>query len=261
MILIGKPIKEKILEDLRKKIDVESLKPALAVVLVGSDPASLSYVKVKEKVALSLGIHFHLYKFEENDAEKDIIESIEYLNIDPDTSGIIVQLPLPKVMDTQKILNTVLKSKDVDGFLGGFAPPTVLSILEILKFYQIELKNKNIVLVGNGELVGKPLNKELLKMGYSPIVCDSQTKDLVSILQNADIIISATGKHGLITSDMVKSDAIIIDAGTAEANGEMTGDILPEVQKKVISYSPVPGGVGPVTVAMLMRNVVTASVK
>lgn len=259
MILLGKPVREKILENIKKDILGNGLKPALAVVLVGSDPASLSYIKVKEKVALGLGIEFHLYKFESNASEQEIVECIEFLNTDVETSGIIVQLPLPAGMDTNKILHTVIKQKDVDGFLGEFSPPTVLSILEILKFYDILLENKNIVLVGHGELVGKPLEKELVKMGLSPIVCDSETKDIKEKIAAGDIIISATGVNGLITEDMVQSNAVVIDAGTAEANGKMTGDITPEVQAKVASYSPVPGGVGPVTVAMLMKNVVEAA--
>lgn len=261
MILSGKQVREEILLNLVDEIKGSGLEPALAVILVGGDAASLSYIKVKEKVAHTLNIDFHLYRFETDVEEAEITKTIEFLNSDTETSGIIVQLPLPVGFDTQKILNSVDENKDVDGFLGKFSPPTVLSILEILKYYNISLENKNIVLVGHGELVGKPLNKELVKLGYHPTVCDTETKDLTSILQKADIIISATGKHGLIVSDMVKSDAIIIDAGTAEANGEMTGDITPEVQAKVASYSPVPGGVGPVTVAMLMRNVVEASKK
>lgn len=259
MILEGKPVKERILEKLKQEINENNINAALAVILVGNDPASLSYVKVKEKVAQELGIDFHLYKFEVDASEAEIIDCIVFLNDDPDISGIIVQLPLPQGFHTQSILNLVSRGKDVDGFLGGFNPPTVLSILEIIKYYEITLEKKNIVLVGHGELVGKPLEKELIKMGYTPIICDSETEDLKDKLLSADIIISATGKNGLITPNMVKSEAVIIDAGTAEANGKMTGDITPEVQAKVASYSPVPGGVGPVTVAMLMKNVVEAA--
>ena len=254
MILNGKPVAQKIYSS----INFEK-PPTLAVILVGEDPASLTYIKVKEKILENLGITFKLFHLPGFSRETKILELVEDLNKNKFIDGIVVQLPLPADLNTKKILAAILPHKDIDGFSGEFMPPTIQAILEILNYYKISYENKNIVIVGHGLLVGKPLEEFLIKKGIKPIICDSETSDLKSKTLEADILISGAGATGLIKPEMVKSDATIIDAGTAESNGEMVGDVDPKVYEKVKAYTPVPGGVGPVTVACLMRNLVEAA--
>ncbi len=261
MILYGKPVAEAIEEKIiveigkLKKIGVT---PSLAVVLVGEDPASLIYVKKKEEKAESLGIEFKLYHLSEIASQNNILKLIDNLNKDQQIHGIIVQLPLPKDIDTEKILAAVSLQKDIESVPASPAggSPAAQAILEILNYYNIDLKNKKIVIVGRGKLVGKPLEKILTAHGYEPLVCDSKTSDLSSKLLSADIIISGVGEPGLVMPGMVSKSAIVIDAGTAESFGKTVGDVSPEVYEKVYAYSPVPGGVGPVTVAMLYKNLI-----
>ncbi len=271
MILYGKPVAQAIEEELKQKIKVlkaKNILPFLAVILVGDDPASVLYTQMKQKKAESLGIGYRLYKFPDDIAEENIITIINDLNLNKNVSGIIVQLPLPENFDTAKILANIDPKKDVDGLncgpalpAGRYAPTTAGAILELLDFHKIDLAQKKVVLVGHGKLVGQPLEKILSEKNIDLIVCDSKTADLNSITKTADIIISGVGKPGLIKADMVKSGAIIIDAGTAESSGQTVGDIDPEVYTKVASYSPVPGGVGPITVMKLLKNVVEAAEK
>lgn len=260
MILSGKPVAEKIYLSLQKDLKKTSRK-YLAVILVGEDPASLSYVKIKEKIAERLGIGFRLYHLSGIASEKEVLELVADLNQNKFVSGIMVQLPLLQSFSEEKILKKIVQEKDIEGFFGKFSPPTAQAILEILKFYQIGLKNKKIVIVGYGQLVGKPLEKLLKKQGLKPIVCDSKTKDLKGKILTADILISAVGIPSLIKKNMVSEKAVVIDAGTAESKGKIAGDIAAEVYEKVFAYSPVPGGVGPVTVACLMRNFIEAAKK
>jgi len=259
MILDGKPVAKKIYQDLEEKLKKFEKKPLLVVILVGENPASLAYNKIKEKVAERLGIGFKLYHFPAMALSSEVQKLIQDLNQNKNVSGIVVQLPMPEQIETEKILQELAPGKDVDGFLGRFPAPTAQAILEILKFYQIEIKNKNIVIVGHGRLVGGPLEKILQKQNISVTICDSHTPDLSTKTISADILISATGAPGLITPEMVKPEAIVIDAGTSEAGGKMVGDVSPEVYQKVSTYTPNPGGVGPVTVACLMKNVVEAA--
>lgn len=264
MILSGKQVAEKIYSELKNKISQlknRSITPTLAVILAGDDPASLSYVKIKEKVAQNLGIGFELFQFGANETPEKIENLIKNLNAQSNIHGIIVQLPLPTSFQTDEILKLIDPKKDVDGFLGLFHSATAEAILEILNFYKIDYRRKKIALVGHGRLVGQPLSDILISQGIEPLVCDSSTKDLAKKVREADILISATGVPEIIKPDMVKDGAIIIDAGTAEANGKIVGDISGQVYKKDISYTPTPGGVGPVTVAVLMSHVVEAAEK
>ncbi len=255
MILYGEPVALEIYQTLSKA------KASLAVILVGEDPVSLSYVHAKEKKALELGINFKLYCFPNIASERQVIELIEKLNSDSEIDGVIVQLPLPKEFDVNRVLKKISPDKDIDGFFSEkFTPPTVCAILEILNHYQIDLKGKKVVIVGHGRLVGKPLATLLQKKGIEPKICTSDS-DIAFETKDADIIISATGVLNLIKPEMVSEKAIIIDAGTAESNGKISGDIDPKVFDKVKSYTPTPGGVGPVTVACLMRNLVEATKK
>jgi len=257
MILGGKEVAEKIYKNLEIKIGglkARGVQPFLAVILVGEDPASLLYVRKKEEKAEELGIGFKLFQYPAMASQKDIINLIDNLNHDTKIHGIIVQLPLPEGLDTNRILSSIDEKKDIE-----LISPAALAILEILAHYNIDLKNKKIVLVGHGKLVGQPLEKLLLARGVEPEICDSKTQDLSSKLLPADIIISAVGKPGLISADMISEKATIIDAGTAESNGSSVGDIDPLVYSKAQSYSPVPGGVGPVTVVILFKNLIEAA--
>lgn len=262
MILSGKPVAENIYKNIKK--DLEALWPkkltvSMGVVLVGEDPASLTYVKIKEKIADRLGIGFKLFHLPNFVSEKEVIKLIKDLNQNKYITGIVIQLPLPQDFQIEKILKLIASQKDIDGFFGKYPPPTAQAILEILKFYKISLKGQKIVILGYGRLVGQPLEKLLKKQGLKPIVCDSKTKNLNEKLKLADIIITATGVHNLIRSSMVNKEVIIIDAGISEANGKMIGDLNPQIYSKIKAYTPVPGGVGPVTVACLMRNLVEAA--
>lgn len=265
MVLKAKPVTEKIYLELKEKISnlkSKNITPTLAAILIGEDPASLSYVKVKNQVAQDLGINFKLFHFPGFSGDRDVLKLIDNLNVDKLVYGIIVQLPLPEKFDTERIIKKISPEKDVDG-LGSekYIPPTAKAILEIMEYYHVDYqaKDKKLVIIGLGALVGKPLAKILNKMGIYPIVCTSTTGNLAQETLNADIIVSATGHPGLVTSEMVSPKATVIDAGTAESRGKIAGDVDKSVYEKVANYSPVPGGVGPVTVACLMRNVVLAA--
>ena len=252
MILDGRKVAEKIYQEIKETIKNRQLK--IAVILVGSDPASITYTNIKKKRAEELGIKSEIIKLPEDASQEEIEKEIWELNKNPEINGFLVQLPLPSKIDTQKIIKLIDPEKDIDGFGGNFSAPTAAAILAILDFYGVDLQNKHIVLVGYGRLVGKPLEKMLLQRGIKPIICDSKTLDLPAETLKADILVSATGHPEIITKDMIKDEAVIIDAGTAESNGKMVGDVAPEVYELNISYTPNPGGVGPVTVACLMKN-------
>lgn len=254
MVLYGQPVADKIYENLKKQINQLNQKPGLAVVLVGENPASLLYVGKKQEKAQELGIDFKLYHFPSIVPEKDVLTLINKLNQDKNIHGILVQLPLPQSISTDKVLKEIEPKKDIER-----VSPAALAILEILKYYKIDLKNKKIVLVGRGKLVGAPLEKILCGSGLETQVCDSKTPDLKSQTLSADIIISAVGEPGLITAEMISEKAIMIDAGTAESGGKTIGDVEKSVYEKVSAYSPVPGGVGPVTVATLYKNLIEAA--
>lgn len=259
MILDGRQVADKIYKDLERKIEglkKQNIQPFLAVVLIGDDPASLLYIKKKEEKADELGIGFKLYHFPTMASEHDVLNLIQDLNQNDSIHGIIVQLPLPKNIDTDKILKSITPEKDIES-----VSPAAQAILEILKYYNIDLNNKKIVIVGRGKLVGQPLEKILKSQNLDFIICDSKTPDLSSQLLSADIIISGVGEPRLISTDMISKKAIVIDAGTAESSGKIGGDVDPAVYEKVKSYSPVPGGVGPVTVAMLYKNLIEVTIR
>jgi len=264
MLLAGSIVAEKIYSQIRQeivKLEEKNIQPFLATIIVGENPVSLNFIKIKKETAHKLGIDFKIYHLPGIATEQSVLELINELNRNKAIHGLIVQLPLPKSFEITKTVQAIDPQKDIDGFLGRYMSPTAVAILEILQYYQIGYKNKKIILVGHGRLVGRPLEKMLLAQGVEPIVCDSKTTDLKGKLLTGEIIISATGVAGLIKADMVSEKAIVIDAGTAESEGKVVGDVDPEVYKKVAAYSPVPGGVGPVTVACLMRNLVLAAKK
>lgn len=257
MILDGKLVAQKIYERLEKEIGGlknKNIQPFLAVILVGEDPASLLYVRKKEERVKQLGIGFKLYHFPAIASESEVLELIGKLNQDNKIHGIVVQLPLPKNFNTAKILKSIDPKKDIEN-----VSPAASAILEILHHYNIDFENKKIVLVGHGKLVGQPLHKMLAARAISPLVCDANTYNLKPITLSADIIISGVGEPGLIKADMISEKTIIIDAGTAESSGKTAGDVSPAAYKIAKSYSPVPGGVGPVTVACLFKNLIEAA--
>ncbi|MCX6763423.1 MAG: bifunctional 5,10-methylenetetrahydrofolate dehydrogenase/5,10-methenyltetrahydrofolate cyclohydrolase [Candidatus Moranbacteria bacterium] len=275
MILYGKKIAEKILRITAQKIKSEKLKPSLAVVLIGENKASRLYVSLKAKAAEKIGVKFSLYKFKENAGEREIIEEINSLNKDSKTNGIIVQLPLPKKYNTQKIINSISPRKDVDGFSakggsasGGhpnkFLPVFPRAILELIKATEINLRNKKAVIVGNskifGETMKKMLEEEKIQAEYA--LTPTLSRRERGLISQADILISAVGKPGIIKGEMIKSGVIIIDGGITKVGKKVLGDADFNSTKNKASYiTPVPGGVGPVTIACLLRNIYLAAKK
>ncbi|NLK62262.1 MAG: bifunctional methylenetetrahydrofolate dehydrogenase/methenyltetrahydrofolate cyclohydrolase FolD [Fusobacteria bacterium] len=272
-IINGKEISQNIKDEI--KLEIENLKketgkiPGLAVILVGNDPASNVYVGSKEKTCLSLGFYSEKYVLPENASEDELLDKINELNKNVDIDGILVQLPLPKHINSDKILNSILPEKDVDGFhpinvgklmIGaddGFFPCTPYGIIELLKRKNIKIDGKNAVIVGRSNIVGKPISLMLLKENATVTICHSRTKDLNSVVKGADIIVAAIGKAKFINKDMVKDGAIIIDVGINRIDGstKLYGDVdYDSVFDKISYITPVPGGVGPMTIAMLMKN-------
>lgn len=259
ILLNGKKIARKIQSKLKKEIARKKIQPTLAIILVGESKISKVYIREKEKVCREVGIKLKKYLLKESIGEKKILALVDELNDNPKITAILVQLPLPASYDTDKILNKVLPEKDVDGL--GNKPlviaPTAQAIMEIFREYNINLKNKKICLIGYGRLVGKPLAKILKKQKFNFVICTSKTENLSQKTKFADIIISATGKAGLLGPGMIKKNVIIIDAGTTEIAGKVRGDTNIESLKDKVSYiTPSKGGVGPVTVAKLLENVV-----
>jgi methylenetetrahydrofolate dehydrogenase (NADP+)/methenyltetrahydrofolate cyclohydrolase len=273
-IIDGKKISERILTELKTEVSKIPFKPLFCDVLVGNDPVSLSYVKIKGRCAEKIGISFKLVRFPENIAEEELIGEIKNLNQMENICGLIVQLPLPADLDKRAILDAIDPVIDVDcmgtvnsqKFYAGdlrLPPPTAAAIMIILDSINADLTNKNILVIGQGKLVGKPVSFLLEKRGLKINVADKYTKDIPTLIGAADILITAAGKAGLIRGAMIKPGSIVIDAGTSESNGGIVGDVdFKSVSAKAAYVSPVPGGVGPVTVSMLLKNVLySAKVK
>jgi methylenetetrahydrofolate dehydrogenase (NADP+)/methenyltetrahydrofolate cyclohydrolase len=276
-ILDGKALAAKI----RKKAadDVAALKnkgitPGLAVVLVGDDPASHTYVKMKEKACEETGIYSIIHKMPSDISEEKILETIEMMNQNPNIDGILIQLPLPPHIDTPKILQTVTPNKDVDGFhpfnvgnlvldMECFVPCTPLGVMKLLEEYDINPKGMDACVVGASNIVGKPMMHLLLNKFATVDICHIYTKDLKEHTKKADLLIVGVGKEKLITEEMVKEGAIVIDIGINKtSDGKITGDVDYENVAPKCSYiTPVPGGVGPMTIAMLLVNTITAARK
>lgn len=273
MLLSGKNIASECLNDIKRALDqrTDSLHPGLGVILVGSNPASEIYVNLKRKSLSTIGIETTLFHFPDSIEEKVLHEKIEELNQNGDIDGILIQLPLPKHIDTYKALSKVHTEKDVDGLhplnmgkllLGhpSFIPCTPLAIHAILQKYQIPIKGKHVVILGRSALVGKPLAALLLQKkegcNATVTVAHTQTKYLSKISIQADILIAAMGQPKFITQEMVKKDAVVVDVGIHKVGTQIVGDVdFDAVSKKCHSITPVPGGIGPMTVAMLAKNV------
>lgn len=269
IILDGKMLRDKIFESLKAKLDKMQQKPTLAVILVGENPASQIYVRNKKKTAEKLGINSLSIEYPSDISEEELLNKIKELNSDEKVTAILVQLPLPAHINKNRIIDAILPQKDVDGLtpynLGKLFsgeepyvyPCTPKGILLLLDEYNIKLDGKNIVVVGRSNLVGKPVAQILLKRNATVTMCHSHTQNLSEITKTADIIVSAVGKK-VIGEKMLKSDCVVIDVGIfRDENGKISGDVDFENVSKTAAYiSPVPGGVGPMTIASLMLNTV-----
>ena len=274
-ILDGKAVSLKVKESVKvradeiKKFGVE---PTLAVVLVGEDKASQTYVRAKEKACNEYGIKSVAHRLSENTTQNELLALINVLNLDDSIHGILVQLPLPKHIDTNVVLAAIDPRKDVDGFhavnvgklvsgLEGFVPCTPLGVMEILKEYGIDVAGLNAVVIGRSNIVGKPMANLLLNASATVTVTHSKTKNLKEICKNADLIVAAIGKPFFLKADMVKDGAVVVDVGINRLDdGRLVGDVdFDEVAPKCSYITPVPGGVGPMTIAMLLNNTILAA--
>lgn len=275
IIIDGKELAKKIRANL--KIECEELKnkqinPKLAVIMVGDDLASKVYVRNKSKVCEDVGIEYKEYLLSSNTKQKELIELIEKLNQDKRINGILLQSPIPANLDINEAFRTISPQKDVDGFnpvnvgklvlnQDTFVSCTPYGIMKMFEKYNIDLTGKNVVILGRSNIVGKPLMHCCLNKNATVTVCHSKTQNLAQKAKEADILISAIGKAQFVTADMVKENAVVIDVGINRLeNGKITGDVDFENVKEKASYiTPVPGGVGPMTIAMLMNNVIKAT--
>ncbi len=274
-ILDGKAVSLKVKESVKvradelKKFGVE---PTLAVVLVGEDKASQTYVRAKEKACNEYGIKSVAHRLSENTTQNELLALINVLNLDDSIHGILVQLPLPKHIDTNVVLAAIDPRKDVDGFhavnvgklvsgLDGFVPCTPLGVMEILKEYGIEVAGLNAIVIGRSNIVGKPMANLLLNASATVTVTHSKTKNLKEICKNADLIVAAIGRPFFLKADMVKDGAVVVDVGINRLDdGRLVGDVdFENVAPKCSYITPVPGGVGPMTIAMLLNNTILAA--
>ncbi len=268
-ILDGKKLRDKILLNLKGRIDKYDKKPSLAVILVGDNPASKIYVNNKKKTAEQLGIISQVINFPENVSEAELLNKVEELNNDNCINAILVQLPLPKHISKERVINAIKPEKDVDGFtpynfgrlFSGVEPIvypcTPKGVLLLLDEYGIKIEGKHVVVVGRSNIVGRPLSQMLLNRNATVTICHSYTKNLAQITKTADIVVSAVGKK-IIEGEMLKSGCVIVDVGIfKDESGKTRGDVDFESASQIASYiSPVPGGVGPMTIASLMLNTV-----
>ncbi len=244
--------------------------PGLATVLVGEDPASAVYVRSKNKICKELGFISLEHTLSEDTKEKDLLALVNELNQNEAVSGILVQLPLPKHIDSIKILEAIDPAKDVDGFhpvsmgrlvmgTADLAPCTPSGIIKMLDRYKVEIESKHAVVLGRSNIVGKPVALLLLHRNATVTICHSRTQDLPKVTREADILIAAVGRPNMVTKDMVKEGAVVIDVGINRVDGKLVGDVaFDEVEPKASLITPVPGGVGPMTIAMLMHNTLKA---
>ena len=274
-LIDGKELAKNIRQELKKendKLKEKGINAKLAVILVGDDNASKVYIKNKSKACNDVGIEFEEILLDSNTTMDKLLNVIENLNLREDINGILLQSPIPKELNIQEAFEKIDYRKDVDGFnpinvgklmIGqdGFIPCTPYGIVRMLEEYNIPVEGKNAVVIGRSNIVGKPLSQCLLNKNATVTVCHSRTRDIKNVTKNADILISAVGKLNMVTEDMVKDGAVVIDVGmNRKENGKLAGDVDFENVKEKTSYiTPVPGGVGPMTIAMLMNNVIKAT--
>tara|TARA_B110000914_G_scaffold79238_1_gene69669 strand:+ start:596 stop:1441 length:846 start_codon:yes stop_codon:yes gene_type:complete len=269
-IIDGKKVSSQIIEHIASEVKSLKLKteksPGLAVILVGDDPASAVYVRNKNKTCTNIGFQSFENILPSDTSELKLLNLIDELNNNEHINGILVQLPLPKHISSHKILEAIKPEKDVDGFhlqnVGrlvtgnpSFIPCTPAGIIQLLDYYSVDLEGKNAVVLGRSNIVGKPVAFLLLEKNATVTICHSRTKDLSKITRQADVLIAAIGKPNFVTADMVKDGSVIIDVGINRVEGKLVGDVdYQVVSQKVSLITPVPGGVGPMTIAMLMAN-------
>ncbi|WP_227938471.1 bifunctional methylenetetrahydrofolate dehydrogenase/methenyltetrahydrofolate cyclohydrolase FolD [Alkalihalobacillus deserti] len=276
LLLNGKELAAKKREQLKKDVDqltTENVIPGLAVILVGEDPASQSYVKAKQKACEQAGIHSVLIKKPDTITEEELLSDIERLNEDNSIDGILVQLPIPKHISEQAVIEKIAPEKDVDGFhpinIGKmmvgeetFLPCTPYGVVEMLKEAKIDLVGKHVVVVGRSNIVGKPVGQLLLNEHATVTYCHSRTKNLREMTNLADILIVAIGRANFINADDVKPGAVVVDVGINRVDGKLCGDVdFDSVKEKASYLTPVPGGVGPMTITMLLENTVQSARK
>ena len=270
-LINGKELAKEIRLKLKEKVEKENLKPKLAVILCGDNEASKVYVRNKSKACNEVGIEFEEYLLPSSTSQKELLSLIDSLNENDNIDGILLQSPIPKGLDIEEAFERILPEKDVDGFnpynvgrlcIGQdcFIPCTPFGIMKMFEKYNIDLEGKKAVVVGRSNIVGKPMAQCLLSKNATVTICHSRTKDLKEELKDADIVVAAVGRREIIKADMIKQGSVIIDVGMNRNNeGKLCGDVdFEEVSKKASFITPVPGGVGPMTVAMLMNNVIKA---
>ena len=266
-LLDGRLVRDKIITDIKDKVNKLDRKPCLAVISVGNNDGNDIYINTKKKMCDKVGYDFKLYKYDNSDTGT-LCNLINDLNNDDKVDAILVQLPLPNNIDKYKVLNSIDKYKDVDGLcqynrdlllesgVEELVPCTALGIIKLLEYYNIEIGNKNVVILGKSDIVGKPLERLFLNRGAKVVICDSKTKDISVYTKNADILVVAIGKKEYVTDNLVNNNCIIIDVGIHYDNGKIVGDVdFDNVRNKASYITPVPGGVGPMTIAMLCYNV------
>jgi len=273
-ILDGKLTSQKILESLQA--DVEKYKPCLAVILIGNNPASATYVKNKEKACERSGVNYKEFKFDDQVTQEEVLKTIDQINQDSSIHGVITQLPVPEHISVPLILKSIDPKKDVDGFTAynmgkmvasvdfeDLPPATPGGMIRLLKEYNIDVSGMNAVVIGRSNIVGKPIATMLTNRGATVTVCHSRTKDINFYTKNADIIVAAVGRVNFVTADMVKDGAIILDVGiNRNDEGKLCGDVdFENVKDKCSFITPVPGGVGPMTIAQLIVNTINAAKK
>lgn len=271
-LINGKEISKKVREEIAAEVQTMAVRPGLAVVLVGDDPASQVYVRNKEKACEEVGFYSEKYTLPAETTREELLALIDQLNVSPQIHGILVQLPLPKHLDAEEVILRIDPRKDVDAFhpvnvgkimIGNhdFLPCTPAGVMELLRYSGIDPAGKECVVIGRSNIVGKPQAMLLLHANATVTICHSRTKDLAAVCRRADILVSAVGRAGFVTADMVKEGAVVIDVGmNRDANGKLCGDVaFDEVAAKTSYITPVPGGVGPMTITMLLKNTVTAA--
>jgi methylenetetrahydrofolate dehydrogenase (NADP+)/methenyltetrahydrofolate cyclohydrolase len=273
-LIDGKKIAAQMKQELKIQVNQlieKGIVPGLAVVIVGSDPASQTYVNSKEKNANNLGFYSKKYELEKTATEMELLDLIESLNQDEKIHGILVQLPLPDQIDEKKVISAIAIEKDVDGFhpenIGrmivgddSLLPCTPHGIIKMLEYEEVKIRGAHAVIIGRSNIVGKPIAALLLEKDATVTVCHSKTEDLKRITNSADILIAAVGIANFVTEDMVKKDAIVIDVGINRIDGKLVGDVdFDSVKEKVSMITPVPGGVGPMTITMLMYNTIQSA--
>ena len=270
--IISGSVKDRVAKEVAE-LKQKGITTGLAVIIVGEDPASKVYVANKKKACEALGIISEEYALPENTTQQELLALIDTLNKKESINGILCQLPLPKHLNEDEVINAILPEKDVDAFhpqnvgkimLGDydFVPCTPAGIMEMLDYEGIDITGKTCVVIGRSNIVGKPMGMLLLHKNGTITICHSRTKDLASVCKKADILVAAVGRPNFVTADMVKDGAVVIDVGINRVDGKLVGDVdFNAVKDKCAAITPVPGGVGPMTIAMLMQNTVTASKK